>query len=356
MKEADAVRKDFAGVYVRPSYENSSITNNRIILNGFGVKLAWARDVMISHNEMTNDNGGGIEILYSSNNSIVGNNVAYGQFGVDLNQSSNNEIYGNNITSNDIYGIRVCSSFFNTFAGNNFVSNTIGIDFQNSTDNRIYNNNFVDSTQQVQFDTSGLTNQWDAGDVSGGNFWEDFASIDLFNGPYQNETGSDGIGDSPRVLDASNRDEYPLMGMIDSYEFTQDGKPSELVAISNSTIASLTISWNGTVVYPSARAILFNSSGPDGTIGFCRLTIPVTLIDGGFTVYVDGVNTTYTRLPISNSTHNFLYFTYGHSAHEIVVIPEFSSWMFLPLIAAVLLPLAIYKKKREKQTSLLCSK
>jgi hypothetical protein len=33
----------------------------------------------------------------------------------------------------------------------------------------------------------------------------------LYSGPCQNETGRDGIGDTPYVIDADNRDNYPLM-------------------------------------------------------------------------------------------------------------------------------------------------
>ena len=33
----------------------------------------------------------------------------------------------------------------------------------------------------------------------------------MFSGPYQNETGSDGIGDTPYVINADNIDNYPLV-------------------------------------------------------------------------------------------------------------------------------------------------
>jgi len=33
----------------------------------------------------------------------------------------------------------------------------------------------------------------------------------LYNGAFQNVTGSDGIGDTPYVIDADNVDNYPLM-------------------------------------------------------------------------------------------------------------------------------------------------
>ena len=57
-----------------------------------------------------------------------------------------------------------------------------------------------------------LTNNvWDNCYPSGGNFWGDYDGIDLFSGPYQNETGSDGIGDTSYVIDENNVDHYPLM-------------------------------------------------------------------------------------------------------------------------------------------------
>jgi len=55
------------------------------------------------------------------------------------------------------------------------------------------------------------TNIWDDGYPSGGNYWSDYNGTDLFSGPYQNITGSDGIGDTPYVIDENNRDRYPLM-------------------------------------------------------------------------------------------------------------------------------------------------
>jgi hypothetical protein len=52
---------------------------------------------------------------------------------------------------------------------------------------------------------------WDNGYRSGGNYWSDYNGTDSYKGQYQNETGSDGIGDTPYVIDANNTDNYPLM-------------------------------------------------------------------------------------------------------------------------------------------------
>ena len=54
-------------------------------------------------------------------------------------------------------------------------------------------------------------NIWDDDYPSGGNYWSDYTGVDEYSGPYQNETGSDGIGDTPYVIDENNQDNYPFM-------------------------------------------------------------------------------------------------------------------------------------------------
>jgi hypothetical protein len=51
----------------------------------------------------------------------------------------------------------------------------------------------------------------DNGYPSGGNYWSSYNGTDVYSGPYQNETGSDGIGDTPYPIDANNTDRYPLI-------------------------------------------------------------------------------------------------------------------------------------------------
>jgi nitrous oxidase accessory protein NosD len=61
--------------------------------------------------------------------------------------------------------------------------------------NSIYHNNLISNTNQVKL--FGLYNRLDNGYPSGGNYWSDFNFTNLYNGRYQNETGSDGILDEP---------------------------------------------------------------------------------------------------------------------------------------------------------------
>jgi hypothetical protein len=59
--------------------------------------------------------------------------------------------------------------------------------------------------------SDGSPNTWDNGYASGGNYWSDYCGVDIYTGPYQNVAGSDGIGDTPYIIDANNIDHYPLM-------------------------------------------------------------------------------------------------------------------------------------------------
>jgi hypothetical protein len=119
---------------------------------------------------------------------------------------------GNNISRNGRFGIAI-------FGGNNLIIentiafNDLGIWFYGlgtmTIDNRVCHNNLVSNIEHAQ--TVDFTAIWDDGYPSGGNYWSDYNGTDLYSGPYQNETGRDGIGDVPYVIDTNNQDNYPLM-------------------------------------------------------------------------------------------------------------------------------------------------
>jgi parallel beta-helix repeat protein len=93
---------------------------------------------------------------------------------------------------------------------NNITGCDEGVELRQSTNNRFYHNTFK-NPQQVVISNYGYVNFWDNGYPSGGNYWGDHSGIDLHNGPFQNVTGSDGIGDDPYNIDENNIDRYPLM-------------------------------------------------------------------------------------------------------------------------------------------------
>lgn len=145
----------------------------------------------------------------SADNRIVGNNITSNGKGIYGFKACGNRIVGNNITNNGKGILLTWYSYDNSIAGNNIVNNNYGI-LQESGDDKFYHNNFINNTIQVST-IDYLANVWDDGYLSGGNYWSDYSGTDLYSGPYQNETGNDGIGDTPLIIDSSNIDNYPLV-------------------------------------------------------------------------------------------------------------------------------------------------
>jgi len=190
------------GVSYHSSHDNS-ICNNTVIRNNMGALLGDAYNNLVSLNIIERSEWGIYLCEYARNNLVTKNSVSNitgtpgiaGGYGIAVGTGShNNLIVGNNISNNVVYGISI---------------ELLGGGFPLPHDNSIHHNNFVDNTVQAYDD--GINNFWDDGYSSGGNYWSDYSGVDLYSGPYQNELGSDGIGDTPYVIDENNRDNYPLM-------------------------------------------------------------------------------------------------------------------------------------------------
>jgi parallel beta-helix repeat protein len=153
----------------------------------------------------------GLNLTSISNVSIRNTNVEGFYYGIFLLSSSQNTISGNNLTANTIGIALQETADRNNIVGNNITENTFGIWLGASSDNNIYHNNLVNNANQVYTDS---TNVWDDAYPVAGNYWSDYNGQDLYTGPFQNETGGDGIGDTPYVLDQYNIDNYPLISAL----------------------------------------------------------------------------------------------------------------------------------------------
>lgn len=197
---------------------NSTITNNNITNSLHGVYLFRSSNNTIVGNNITNNDGNGIWIrsgiseYVSKYNDVSGNNIRNNWDGIRLDESSNNSVVGNNITNNVRNGIYLCyGSSNNTIFRNNITNNDLGIRLERGPSiNSIYHNNFINNVRHAALYLEVYINFWEDGYPSGGNYWSDYAGVDLHNGPYQNETGSDGIGDTPYEINENNIDYYPL--------------------------------------------------------------------------------------------------------------------------------------------------
>ena len=201
----------------------SNVTIQGMTIKAFGsaITLHESSNIRILRNKITANKAHGIVVGWSLNNTISENSITNqgaGNGGILLGWSSGNTIYKNDIMANAYIGIWLSPSSDNIIYENNLTANEIGIDFGESSNNIIYHNNFVNNVRQVHdasWDSPDIwdpsINTWDGGFPSGGNYWSDYNGTDSHSGSYQNETGSDGIGDTPYNIDVDNRDNYPLM-------------------------------------------------------------------------------------------------------------------------------------------------
>jgi hypothetical protein len=193
--------------------------------------------------------------------------------------------------------------------------------------------------------SSGYANVWDDGYPSGGNYWSNYAA----RYPNAIENDSTGIWNTPYVIDSNNTDRYPLLGPFKCFNVFCDSQAYSVNTVSNSTISD--INFNAT-----AKILSFNVTGTSGTVGFCRIAIPLSLMSctklEDWIVTVNGTRLFSPSLNVTTDTnYTYIYFTYHHSTETVQIqstnaVSEFQLIMLLPLfMIAALLAIVIYKKK-----------
>jgi parallel beta-helix repeat protein len=241
------VRESEFAVMVESS--NCLITDNNFVNNDEGICL-YGKDRStfsntISYNSIANSDDTGICVDGSSNNHIAFNIIRETYYGIWLMRnsswcliernevsnnldsgvvfvlgSSDNTLIGNNISNNGWrFYTSTCGIGFgmdskrNRVMSNSICDNKIGVIQNAADDNVIYHNSFINNSVRLYYvESAPASNIWDNGYPSGGNYWSDYVGVDEYKGPYQNVTGSDGIGDTSLVLDSgANVDRYPLM-------------------------------------------------------------------------------------------------------------------------------------------------
>jgi len=139
---------------------------------------------------------------------------------------------------------------------------------------------------------------------------------------------------------------YTAPNIIQVFDVPWENKIYSVITYSNSTISDFNFS-------QPLKQITLNVTGQRGTSGFCNVTIPIELLDGNFTVWIDDKQINYSLE--YNATHSSIYFTYNHSTHKMTikgttVIPEFPTTIFLSmLMIAMLILVAITKSRATKR-------
>jgi parallel beta-helix repeat protein len=326
----------YYGFYVEKYHDNINITNNNMAgqsgILGNSIKLDLVQNVLIERNNLTQSLDWCILATNSSNVYVLDNNVAHNFYGVQIENSTGVVLSGNNITNSDFGGVHVSRCNNGTFFGNSFSSDSIS--FSRSNNSLIFHNNFLDI--QLQFWTSNSTNLWDNGVE--GNYWSNYTGADA---------NLDGIGDTPQVIDATNIDHYPLMGAFGNFNTTYG---PQVDFISNSSISDIDFSVVNSS-QAKLKFNVTGENGTHGFSRICipKGLINgsyVVTFDGE--VIAEPLSRI---LPSSNDTYTYLYISYTHSQHLIEItgttaIPEFPTLVITALILIYgLLTTAAYRRK-----------
>ena len=355
------------GILIRPTMypyiaSNNTITHNNATKNGVGIYSATANSTfsynLLAHNLAgIYDRGEGFNLIIGNtvaNNTvppleefILGYEPPYsvpeivyyyaGAHGILL-ASANNTICYNNIQNND-YGL------------------STDIVTKRGKDNYFHHNNFINNTMQALIVS---VNKWDSGYPSGGNYWSDYNGTDNNWGHYQNQIGSDGIGDESynlsrwildqwltpeeRELLRNQNDSFPLMAPISIFNVgTWNNKSYDVHISSNSTISDFQLNI-------TQKTISFNVTGKDGE-GFCRVTVPTIIVQEmwqeDYTVLVDGETVEFRNW--TDGTDTYIYFTYQHTERRVIIVPEFPTAALIPMLTALTIIIAIGNRGSKKK-------
>jgi len=207
--------------------ENWVLSENNITRNGmYGIYICSSNSV-VSNNNVSGNQAAGIIVDSCTNVTISGNSITdngvsdYGEGGLELRWDGPFYVYGNNITENQGYGVEFAEGCYNsTVHDNNIMRNDVGVELFNfplngndgliGSGNVVYRNNLVDNSQQavvektwryaknfVNYTGDNGTDivSWDNGEE--GNYWSDYS------------------GQGKYVIDENNVDHHPLTQQVD---------------------------------------------------------------------------------------------------------------------------------------------
>jgi len=209
------------------------VTIDNFTITGDGNPETIDIGVSIDHKEYTIVNNCTIEKFYAGiygwenalNAQIEDCTISNNELGIYLGYTYA-EIIHNVIIDNAFRGLQL-EGLESTWIYDNFFDNPVNVDLISVSGENWWDVHFYNSSDWPGPNIIG-------GPLLGGNYWSDYTGLDLYSGPNQNETGSDGIGDTPYIIpnywgdDTGDQDNYPLVDITPPkyFDITEPPDPS----------------------------------------------------------------------------------------------------------------------------------
>ena len=339
----------YSGIHVEYSSGNI-ITNNKVMDNYHGISVVSSNGNVVSDNTIVSSSLTAIRLFSSDDNVVYGNIISTSYGGIRLYSSIRNEISNNTISrclqgiillvsrvnvisdnflysitgdgiyfsssdDNVVYGNIISASYSgiylwvsgrNVVSGNTIANNYRGIALELSGNNSIYHNNLGENYFNNTEVKGDLANFWDYNGE--GNYWSDYVVQD---------SNEDGIGDSPYIINVNNRDNNPLMGLFSDFHVAFKNKIYSATVVSNSSVFGVSFEIGSET---GNKIMRLDARGADGTVGFCRITIPTVLMNYPYFLLIGSDMIFPSLIGNSNETQACLYFTYQHNTHNISIV------------------------------------
>jgi parallel beta-helix repeat protein len=198
----------YQGLHIQYS-NNMTATENRESQCNEGSRVNDCSRCNVVHNEVAGNERG--LVLESCGNMVALNNSFSSNVnGIQGYYCTRSALVGNMIESTTFTSIGL-SNCDNMTVAENTIQNSWGVSLYSSDHIHVFLNSFLQLGHECS-DSLGENNRWNAGYPLGGNFWGTEIQ-DMFMGPSQNVSGSDGIGDGAYTVNSAGgiMDYYPLV-------------------------------------------------------------------------------------------------------------------------------------------------
>jgi parallel beta-helix repeat protein len=318
----------YNGIYLYSS-SNATLCGNDVRANNWiGICLHSSSGNALSNNSVTANNiQGGVFLSSSSNNTLSGNNVTDNYDGIFLYTSFGNVLSSNDV-ANNYMGIYLGSSSRNTLSGNRVTDNDESIRMDGSSDNILSNNTatankgYGIALMNLSLNNTLSNNNVEANEHYG--VWLHYSSNNTLsdnNVMANNDAGIYLVSSSNNSISGNNIINNGYGVWFESYlPFYSNGN----YIYHNNFMNNIVQVYSGNSVnvwdddYPSGGNFWSDYNGTDANL--------------------DGIGGTPYVIDANNTDHYPLMTSY--------IIPEFPSFLILPLIfTATLLAVIVYRKK-----------